>query len=476
MGFERSNSISNVANAFGGFQAHNFAQQQQQQQQQAYLQQQQQQQPRPNMSEFPSLGSPPGLSAAMAAQQQQQQQQLYRAIAAARGGDRQTEFASKPNLSASDFPSLAESVEHDPNAPNAGDSATLGAVGDQQAMSGERPPIGKTGSIDATDRYGMLGMLATNDYGFDTSKFGLPLPSAGPLYPTFGSPWADQSQTYGLIEPDFKLPACYNQHQPPAVVSKIPSLQDETLFYVFYTVPRSELQLAAADELYRRQWRYHKELRLWLTKDPDSRPTAQTPRGEQGVFIFFDTNVWQKVKKEFLILYELLEDKGSEAAARTGAQSVPPAQGLQDQQDSAALAAQQQQQQQFQQQQQQAGSWQSTQQMMAAGGSGSGAQNAAVQQQLMMLRQRQESMQAMRNMGNPAGAGAGVAVSFAGQMPMVSGAQMNDAMFNPAVAAMAAAHGMVPPHMEGSVGNTTGASNAQVSSSIAEDVAAASMM
>ncbi|ORX72787.1 hypothetical protein DL89DRAFT_264984 [Linderina pennispora] len=471
MGYERSNSISNVANTFGGFQAQNFAQQQQQQQQ-AYLQQQQQQQSRPNMSEFPSLGSPPGLSAAMAAQQQQQQQQLYRAIAAARGGDRQTEFSPKPNLSSSDFPSLAESAEHEPSAANAGDSVPAGAVGDQQAMGGERPPVGssKAGSIDATDRYGMVGMLTTNDYGFDTSKFGLPLPSAGPLYPTFGSPWADQSQTYGLIEPDFKLPACYNQHQPPPVVSKIPSLQDETLFYVFYTVPRSELQLAAADELYRRQWRYHKELRLWLTKDADSRPTAQTPRGEQGVFVFFDTNLWQKVKKEFLILYELLEDKPSEATGRTGAQSVPPAQGLQDsQQDSAALAAQQQQQ--FQQQQ--AGSWQQTQQMIAAGSGNSGAQSAAVQQQLMMLRQRQESMQAMRNMGNPAAA---AAVSFAGPMPMVSGAQMSDSMFNPAVAAMAAAHSMVPPHMEGAIGNAAGASNAPVSSSIAEDVAAASMM
>ncbi|KAJ2579160.1 transcriptional regulator, partial [Coemansia sp. RSA 1836] len=164
----------------------------------------------------------------------------------------------------------------------------------------------------------MQGILSINDYGFDISKFGFPLPSAGAVYPTFGSPWTDQTQAYGLIEPDFKLPPCYNASQPPHAVTRMPSFTDETLFYMFYTMPREELQLAAAEELYRRQWRYHKELRLWLTKDPESQPTARTPRGEQSVFIFFDPGVWQKVKKEFLVMYEMLEDRGTAALANSG--------------------------------------------------------------------------------------------------------------------------------------------------------------
>ncbi|KAJ2497154.1 transcriptional regulator, partial [Coemansia sp. RSA 2049] len=181
---------------------------------------------------------------------------------------------------------------------------------------------------DPADRYGMLGILTTNDYGFDVSKFGLPLPSSGPLYPTFGSPWADQSQAYGLIEPDYKLPSCYNACNPPPAMTKIPYLTDDTLFYMFYTMPHDELQLVAAEELYRRQWRYHKELRLWLTKDPDSQPVARTPRGEQSVFIFFDPTVWQKVRKEFLVLYEMLEDRGAMGTGggiRSGTQAVSSA-------------------------------------------------------------------------------------------------------------------------------------------------------
>ncbi|KAJ2761125.1 transcriptional regulator [Coemansia nantahalensis] len=181
----------------------------------------------------------------------------------------------------------------------------------------------------------MLGILTTNDYGFDVSKFGLSLPSSGALYPTFGSPWTDQTQAYGVIEPDFRLPSCYNTSNPPPALSKIASLTDDTLFYVFYTMPRSELQLAAAEELYRRQWRYHKELRLWLTKDPETQPAARTARGEQGVFVFFDPSIWQRVKKEYLVMYELLEDQGALSAnaeaAHGAAQPAPPQQQQQQQ-------------------------------------------------------------------------------------------------------------------------------------------------
>ena len=40
----------------------------------------------------------------------------------------------------------------------------------------------------------------------------------------------------------------------------------ETLFYIFYNMPRDTLQAYAATELYNRDWRYHKDLKLWFTK------------------------------------------------------------------------------------------------------------------------------------------------------------------------------------------------------------------
>ncbi len=40
----------------------------------------------------------------------------------------------------------------------------------------------------------------------------------------------------------------------------------ETLFYLFYGMPRDELQLRGAIELHKRDWRYHKELKLWFAR------------------------------------------------------------------------------------------------------------------------------------------------------------------------------------------------------------------
>ncbi|KAJ1735607.1 transcriptional regulator [Coemansia biformis] len=478
----------------GGLSAQQLAHAQQQQQQQqsaaaaaAYMQQQQQQhlrqqhqnqqlqeqgqqlQSRPDMSEFPSLGSPPGLTN-MA--QQQLAGQLYRTIAGARL-DRPQEQLQRPGLTSDDFPALSKSAEPGgamalgagvPGAvslaPGAriADQAQARASGSEQraglangleTTSAYRPPTanvakaaGSAGAqqpVAAADRFGMLGILATNDYGFDVSKFGLSLPASGALYPTFGSPWTDQTQAYGLVEPDFRLPGCYNASNPPAAVTKIPSVTDETLFYVFYTMPRSELQLAAAEELYQRQWRYHKELRLWLTKDPETQPTVRTARGEQGVFIFFDPGIWQRVKKEFLVLYELLEDQGAlsanaeaagaAAAARGGAQSVPP--------------PSQQQQQQFRPQAQQ----QPPLPLPMALGAG-GLDQTQFQSLLRLGTSSAPQQQAQQQEG----------------LQGVSGAYHT---------AVAAAHSAgMPPHME--IQATSAAAAAQ-SSSIAEDVAAASL-
>ncbi|KAJ1824945.1 hypothetical protein GGH91_001684 [Coemansia sp. RSA 2671] len=419
------------------------------------------------MSDFPSLGSPPGLVNMSAAQQQQLSQQslIYRAAAGSRPDGLQTQPA-RPNLTPDDFPALSGTLGNNaisattfgasadlaPGAGSVDHSSALGAGADQtsalpnglETTSVYKPPTANLnkaasstvpqGPITAADRYGLQGLLTINDYGFDISKFGIPLPSVGAVYPTFGSPWTDQAQAYGIIEPDFKLPSCYNASQSPPAVTRIQVFSEETLFYIFYTMPRDELQLLAAEELYRRQWRYHKELRLWLTKDPDTQPTARTPRGEQSVFIFFDPGVWQKVKKEFLVIYEMLEDRGAAgqgepavgASFRAGAHSVPPGsqqyqgqgQGGMDQDGAAAAQAQ-------------------LQNMLQQSST-----SASHQQQLMMLRQRQQQESAQ-------------AAAMAGQMGY-SSAQISD--MNAAAAAAVASsmysaassgvRSLPPPHME----------------------------
>lgn len=61
-------------------------------------------------------------------------------------------------------------------------------------------------------------------------------------------------------------------------------------------MPKDSMQEAAAVELTSRNWRYHKELKLWLTKDPLSEPIQQTAQEERGIYIFFDPRPWEKTK------------------------------------------------------------------------------------------------------------------------------------------------------------------------------------
>lgn len=121
------------------------------------------------------------------------------------------------------------------------------------------------------------------------------------------TPWSDPSQVAAAnIEPDYHLPSCYNV-SPPTIQTKIGSFHDESLLWVFYNQPRDVLQELAAAELYRRNWRYHKELQTWLTKQPGVEPHEKNNSFEKGEYIFFDTKEWRKVPREYTLVYAALE-------------------------------------------------------------------------------------------------------------------------------------------------------------------------
>jgi CCR4-NOT transcription complex subunit 2 len=64
----------------------------------------------------------------------------------------------------------------------------------------------------------------------------------------------------------------------------------ETLFYMFYAMPRDLVQALAAQELYRRDWKYHGELRMWLK----ARSPQEIMLTHQNVqYLHFDVNVWE---------------------------------------------------------------------------------------------------------------------------------------------------------------------------------------
>ncbi|EEB06027.2 CCR4-Not complex subunit Not2 [Schizosaccharomyces japonicus yFS275] len=156
------------------------------------------------------------------------------------------------------------------------------------------------------------GDLSMLSLGCDLATLGLDLTTQTPdqlISLRLSSPWSELSNKKPLNEPMFKLPSCYKQVNPPPALSKIYQFSDETLFYIFYTMPRDMLQEAAAQELTNRNWRFHKELRVWLTPVPGMEVLQRTPQFERGFYLFFDPVHWKRIKKDFLLMYSALEDR-----------------------------------------------------------------------------------------------------------------------------------------------------------------------
>lgn len=170
--------------------------------------------------------------------------------------------------------------------------------------------------LSELDRFGLAGLLATVRsgnpdiaslaIGQDLNQLGLNLNSIEPLYPTFAGPFAESGSR--PLQPDFKLPECYTVDNVHRVREKIPGFSDETLFWIFYTQPRDIMQELAATELTNRNWRYHKELMMWLTKDPAfPEPTPISTEAERGSYIFFNHQTWQRARSEFVLNYDALD-------------------------------------------------------------------------------------------------------------------------------------------------------------------------
>ncbi|KAH0586011.1 hypothetical protein H2248_007288 [Termitomyces sp. 'cryptogamus'] len=200
--------------------------------------------------------------------------------------------------------------------------------------------------VSAADRWGLLGLLAMlknggsdldqgmSGIGTDLGTMGLDMGYTGDLYSTFITPWADQSAAR-TVEPDFHLPTCYASVQAaPPGPSKASAFSDETLFFMFYSSARDALQEIAAQELWNRNWRYHKDLRLWITKESGTAPSQKVPGGEQGQYTFWDPENWCKERKDMTVLYSDLEEKNTPAfvqgtglvPAQSVAQQVQPTQ------------------------------------------------------------------------------------------------------------------------------------------------------
>uniref|UniRef100_A0A6G1SNK2 CCR4-NOT transcription complex subunit 2 n=1 Tax=Aceria tosichella TaxID=561515 RepID=A0A6G1SNK2_9ACAR len=174
----------------------------------------------------------------------------------------------------------------------------------------------------SAEQFGMFGLLcflnfaekspnlASVTFGTDLTALGLNLTATEKLYPSFAGPWSDR--TLSVHEIDYPVPPEYliSGSIRDKLQITLKRYHEDTIFFLFYLYPNDLLQLAAANELYSRDWRYHKEQRAWLTRIPGSR-VEKTDAYERGTYFIFDQNQWKRIPKELTIDYNKLEGRPS---------------------------------------------------------------------------------------------------------------------------------------------------------------------
>ncbi|CAG9860620.1 unnamed protein product [Phyllotreta striolata] len=246
--------------------------------------------------------------------------------------------SSEFTMSSEDFPALPGTQNREgasPGSNTSGDKIAGGGAGDgTSSREGEKngsksgiqtSPDGRVTNIPGSmvnDQFGIVGLLtfiraAETDpnlvslaLGQDLTALGLNLNSPDNLYPTFAGPWAEHPCRPQDI--DYHVPPEYLINH--AIRDKLASMKlsrykDDLLFFMFYNNVGDILQIAAASELYSREWRYHTEEKVWITQVPGMVLLEKTSTYERGTYYFFDAQNWRKVAKEFYLDYSKLEGR-----------------------------------------------------------------------------------------------------------------------------------------------------------------------
>jgi CCR4-NOT transcription complex subunit 2 len=149
--------------------------------------------------------------------------------------------------------------------------------------------------------------------GYDLTSLGLNPNSQELLFPSFVSPWPTSRRP----PPEFQIPECYQLKEPPNLKpSMFSKFSLETLIYIFHSVPGDVIQMAAAQELYLRKWRFHKGLKQWISRAPKGTSALDSQRSEVGTYSVFEVPKWEKIRREgFKLLYEDLVELRAETKA-----------------------------------------------------------------------------------------------------------------------------------------------------------------
>ncbi|KPA75790.1 hypothetical protein ABB37_08316 [Leptomonas pyrrhocoris] len=182
--------------------------------------------------------------------------------------------------------------------------------------------------------------------GFDITQLGLSVSQQEWLHPTLATLPLDTHNYF--ILPEFKIPDSYKKPRPRSLSMKsFHQFKEETLFYIFYSMPRDVLHLAAARALYERGWRYNKREQHWFhpVKMDDGTLMEKVTAGPDrqkiftGVYNVFHPNEWKQVRtvdnytvssndvEEQSVLVAAMEEAARQQTQRSKAKAAQAATG-----------------------------------------------------------------------------------------------------------------------------------------------------
>ncbi|RMZ81457.1 hypothetical protein DV738_g2254, partial [Chaetothyriales sp. CBS 135597] len=190
-----------------------------------------------------------------------------------------------------------------------------------QPSSSEPTADNVLAGLSERDKWGLKGYLALVEgpnlafrsltKGQDLGAHGLNMNSDQPLLPTYTGPFAaPNSHPLRPMDTEYSIPDCYTVKKVAPLHTRINSFSDETLFYIFYSMPRDFMQVLVAQELMERKWRYHMREQMWMMRDESASTYIYSDdrTSEHGYYIWWDKNVWKKVRRAFTLRYEDLDD------------------------------------------------------------------------------------------------------------------------------------------------------------------------
>ena len=183
--------------------------------------------------------------------------------------------------------------------------------------------------MSEADRFGLAGLMAKfHDpiqrqwvIGQDLSALDTNRNPSEPMYQSWTTPFTPNAPPSRPLETDYTLPDCYNVANVTPLRERISGFTEETLFYIFYSMPRDLMQVLVAEELIGRRWRYHKGEKMWLTRDESHELPREVEPGisEVGYYLWWDEKQWKKIRKQHLLRYEDLENDGDNGVVQNAA-------------------------------------------------------------------------------------------------------------------------------------------------------------